>query len=146
MAQATTFRFSEFLILVGDGASPEEFSAPCGLTSRGFNRTAETNSTNVPDCADEDLPTWQQNDVVALNWSLSGEGVMADEAKDVWEAWFNSGAARNVRISLGPDETADVWEGRAILSTFNISGERGSRVTVSVEMTGDGQVALMASA
>lgn len=142
MAQATTYKFSEFLILVGDGESTEEFTAPCGLTSRGFNRTAETNSTNVPDCADEDLPTWQQNDVVALAWSLSGEGVMASESKDTWEEWFTSGAAKNVRISLGDD----VWEGAAILSGFNIQGERGSRVTVSVEITGDGAVALMASA
>ncbi|WP_204279469.1 phage tail tube protein, partial [Enterobacter asburiae] len=67
----------------------EGFSAPCGLNSRGFNRTAATNDTNNPDCTDPDAASWLERDVVSLSGSLSGAGVVADEDYDVWETWFN---------------------------------------------------------
>lgn len=139
MAQATTLRFSKFLILVGDGATPvEDFAAPCGLTSRGFNRTAETNDTNVPDCADEDAPSWLERDVVSLSATLSGSGVLAEESVDIWDEWFESGAARNVRVTTGEGSGLRTWSGAARLTTFNISGERGSRVTAEIEIVSDG--------
>lgn len=141
MAEATTLKFSQFLILVGDGGSPENFVDPCGLTSRGFNRTAETNTTNVPDCADPDAASWVQRDVVSLSGEMSGAGVMADESFDVWNDWFESGLAKNVRIELG----ARAWEGRAILTALNIKGERGSRVQVDVTMQSDGEIIQVAS-
>lgn len=139
MAQATTFRFSKFLILVGDGSTPEDFAAPCGLTSRGFNRTKETNDTNVPDCADEDAPSWLERDVVSLSAALSGSGVLAEESVDIWDEWFESTASRNVRITLGEGSSMRTWQGAAHLSTFNIQGERGSRVTAEIEIVSDGE-------
>ena len=55
MAKANTARFSEFLIEMGDDASPQAFSAPCGALSRGFKRTAAMAETNVPDCDDPEI-------------------------------------------------------------------------------------------
>lgn len=141
MAKATTLKFSELLILVGNGESPEDFAAPCGLTSRGFSRTAETNDTNVPDCDDEDAPAWLERDKVSNAWSASGSGVLAEESFQVWEDWFNEDTARNVRIVAG----ARIWSGQAHLTQFEIEGERGARVTVTVAITGTGKPELIAS-
>jgi len=143
MAKANTFKFSQFLILLGNGESPEDFVAPCGLTSRGFTRTAETSSVNVPDCADEDIPSWLENDVVSLSWSLSGEGVLADESIDDWEAFYEQqlDASRNLRIQVGDR----LYQGKGKLTNFAITGERGSRLQVSVEITGDGPVSRVTS-
>lgn len=138
MAKATTYKFSEFAIKVGDGNSPEVFAAICGLTSRGFNRTANTNETVTPDCADEDAPAWVERDVNSLSWELSGEGVMAAEAIADWDAFF--GNQKNVQISLGEN----TWEGAAILTGFNITGQRGSRVTCSVTLQGTGEIPALA--
>lgn len=141
MAAAETLKFSQFLILVGDGGSPEQYDDPCGLTSRGFNRTAETNTTNVPDCDNPDEASWLERDVVSLSGEMSGSGVLAEQSFDLWNDWFESGQAKNVRIELG----ARAWEGRAILSNLNIQGERGSRVTVEVTIQSDGEIIQVAS-
>ena len=65
MTQATTYPFSKFLVKIGDGAAPEVFTDPCGLTSKGFTRTANLNDTNIPDCDDPDAPSWLGRDVVS---------------------------------------------------------------------------------
>lgn len=137
MAQATTFKFSEFLVLLGDGESPENFDDPCGLTSRGFQRTANMNDTNIPDCADPDAPTWLGRDVISYQATLSGAGVVASESLSVWEAWWASGESKNVRVELG----TQAWEGAFKLAEFNITGERGQRVNMDVSLVSDGIIA-----
>ena len=136
MAKATTYKFSQFLILIGDGASPQVYGDPCGLTSRGFNRTAEMNDTNTPDCDDPDAPSWLERDVVSLSGEMTGSGVVAQESIDTWDDWFETGESRDVRIELG----SRVWEGKAKLSQFNITAERGQRVNVEVTIVSDGPI------
>lgn len=136
MTQATTYKFSAFLILLGDGNSPEIFEDPCGLTSRGFNRSANMNDTNIPDCDDPDAPTWLGRDVQSYAGSISGSGVVADESFDEWEIWWDSGLPKNIRIELG----ARAWEGAFLISEFEITGERGARVTMNMTLVSDGFV------
>jgi hypothetical protein len=138
MTQASTLKFSQFLIKIGDGGTPEQFAAPCGLNSRGFTRTAATNDTNVPDCDNPDAPSWLQRDVVSLSGSLTGAGVVADEDYDKWEAWFDSGASKNIQVTLG----TRTWQGAAVLSKIDISGNRGQRVTFTASIDTDGQLTL----
>ena len=138
MAQATTLKFSQFLIKLGDGAASETFTAPCGLNSRGFNRSAATNDTNVPDCDDADAPSWLERDIVSLSGELSGAGVVADEDFTRWNTWFESGLAKNVEIVLG----TRIWRGAMRCTALNITGERGQRVTFNVAMQSDGEITL----
>ena len=57
MAKPQTLTFgTSCIIMVGDGASPENFSAPCGFTERSVEIKAETATTAIPDCNDGDLP------------------------------------------------------------------------------------------
>ncbi|TMI98479.1 MAG: phage tail protein [Alphaproteobacteria bacterium] len=136
MAQASTLRFSQFLIKLGNGANPEVFAAPCGLNSREFNRTAATNDTNVPDCADPDAPSWLERDTTSLSSALSGSGVVADEDFDDWNDWFESGETKNLEITLG----TRTWRGPFKCTALNITGQRGSRTTFTVSMESDGKV------
>lgn len=137
MAQATTLRFSQFLIKLGDGGSPQVFEAPCGLNSRGFNRTAATNETNVPDCDDPDAPSWLERDVVSLSGEMTGAGVVADEDFDVWDTWFESGLSKTIQVTLG----TRTWQGPAKLSALNVTGERGQRATFTATIVSDGEIA-----
>lgn len=141
MAQATTLRFSQFLISLGDGATPEVFSAPCGLNSREFNRSAASNDTNVPDCDDPDAASWLERDTVSLSSSLSGSGVVAAEDFSVWNTWFESGATKNVKIEMTGDASL-TWIGPYKLTALNVTGNRGSRVTFTASMESDGEVEL----
>lgn len=138
MAQAQTLTFSQFLVQLGNGANPEVFASPCGLNSRSFNRTAATNDTNVPDCDNPDAPSWLERDVVSLSASISGAGVVADEDFDVWNAWFESGASKNLEIKLG----TRTWLGPYKCTKLNLTGARGSRVTFDVTLDSDGETTL----
>ncbi|MFK4622569.1 phage tail tube protein [Bradyrhizobium diazoefficiens] len=138
MTQASTLKFSQFLIKLGNGAAPEVFSAPCGLNSRGFSRTAATNDTNVPDCDNPDAPSWLERDVVSLSGQMTGSGVVADEDFDIWNSWFESGVSKTVHVTLG----TRTWQGKAILSKLDITAQRGQRVTFSATLDSDGEIAL----
>lgn len=136
MTQASTLKFSTFLLKLGNGATPEVFAAPCGLNSRGFSRTAATNDTNVPDCEDPDAASWLERDVVSLSGQMTGAGVVADEDFDVWNDWFESGMSKTVQVTLG----TRTWQGKVILSKLDVTGQRGQRVNFSATLDSDGEI------
>jgi len=140
MAKPTTFKGTSLLIKLGDGASPETFDFPCGLTTQALNRTAETNDVTVPDCDDPDAPAWTEREVSTMAWEATGSGVLADESVSVWDEWFASGLTKNVQIDVGPAGVGRRYTGRALLTTYNVTGERGQKVTVEVTVTGDGEL------
>lgn len=136
MTKPTTFRFGEMLIEIGNGASPEVFTAPCGLTSKGFNGAAATSDTLVPDCDDPDAPAWLERAVTSLSRDVSGDGVLSAEYEQAWDDWWSGGLTKNVRITIG----SFAWTGAYILNTFNITGAQGEKLKVAVSMQSDGQV------
>lgn len=136
MTKPTTLNFGELLIELGNGATPEVFSAPCGLTSKGFNGTASTSDTTVPDCDDPDAPAWAERAVTTLSRDISGSGILATESLQIWDDWFSSGLDKNVQITFGNF----VWTGPYILSNFSVQADLGSKIKVTIAMTSDGQI------
>lgn len=131
---ATTATFGEFLILLGDGASPQVFADPCGVNSRGFERIAAMNETNVPSCTDPNAPSWLQRDVVSLSVNMPFSGVVAKESIITWDDFFEDGFSKDVRVEIYDH----VWEGRAKLQNLNWTGNRGQRATFSATLVSDG--------
>lgn len=138
MAAATTIKFSKFRVLLGDGASPETFSAPCGFNQRSLNRTKELTEIEEPDCDDEDDPAWVGREVKSLSWSVAGEGVLPQESARTWEDFFNSSSSRNVRLELIYPSESIFYEGRAHLANYTIGANRGEKVTKNIDLQGDG--------
>lgn len=141
MAQARTLRFSEQALLLGDGAVPEVFTAPCGFTTLAMSVAIETNTTNVPDCADPDLPAWLVSDEVSKQMSLTGDGVLDVDAQIVWREWLLDGGERNVRwLTDGANSEANgYFEAPGILTTFEQNGTRGERWSFNVGITLNGR-------
>lgn len=144
MAAATTIPFSKLKVLLGDGASPEVFTAPCGFNSRAFNRSKSLREDIEPDCdeeaEEEEDPAWVARTVESLSWNVTGEGVLPEESVAMWEAFFNSAASRNVRVELiYPGSIGTIaYTGKAHLQTYNIAAERGGKVTKNIDLQGDG--------
>lgn len=130
---------TSLLILVGDGASPEVFGAPCGLTTTGIDFSASTNTTVIPWCDDPSAPAWEAKDVNALSASVTGNGVMAVESFAVWNEWYQEAIAKNVQIKLDSPELGH-WAGSFILSSLKFGGVRGNKVTVDITLSNDGAV------
>lgn len=148
MAKPTTLPYSKFLLKVSDGNSPETFSQPCSLTSRGFNETASTQDTTVADCDNEDAPASVERAVDTISSSISGNGNLARESFGFWRNWMRSGESRKVRVYYFDGEEADEGEtnavgydeGMFVCTTLNRTGERAQKVRVEVELQSDGDV------
>lgn len=139
MAQPTVLPGTKLLILVGDGASPEVFAQPCGLTTTGFTMSASTNSTLIPDCDNPEAPAWEAKDINALSGQATGSGVMAVESFDLWNDWFMSALAKNCQIKLD-NAALGSWTGSFVLSSLKYTGSRGNKVTVDVTIENTGAV------
>lgn len=141
MAQAKSIRFAGQLMMLGNGAEPDEvFNAPCGFTSLSLTVNIETNSTNVPDCDDPDLPAWLESDEVSKQMQLSGNGVMDRDALIIWREWLMTGGEKNVRwFTTGTAaQGGGYWEAPGILSTYEETGERGQRWQLNIGITLNG--------
>jgi predicted secreted protein len=140
MAKPTTFPFKDMLILIGDGATPTEvFTAPCGLTTKNFELSANSNEVQVPDCDDPDAPAWIERVVATMTGTIAGNGIMAKESFPLWRDWALQGVTKNARVQL-IGATMGYYAGAFILSKFGISADLGDKVQVDVTMDSDGQI------
>jgi hypothetical protein len=131
MTLPTTLRFSEMLILIGDGGSPEVFAEPCGLTARKFDLGSEIKQQAVIDAP------FVEGDPGALSCNLSGSGVMAVESYGVWHDWIASRQPHNVQILLTGVGT---YQGAFLLGQLSLQGERAGRVAIELAMASAGAV------
>lgn len=142
MALPTTLKGSKVRVLVGNGATPEVFGAPCGLNERGITFTKNLNEISIPDCDDPDLVNWLGREADTLSASISGQGLLAQEAEPTWWAWFSSSLSRNVRLEFLNDANVRqfFYTGKFHLSSFEVSATRGERVTVTIAAQSDGTI------
>ncbi len=134
MATAVTTTFAKFKILIGDGSDPEVFTAICGLTSKGIQYTSDVVTSEVPDCADEDLPSWQEKDVKSISISISGSGMWSKASHGDMVDWFMSASKKNVRIEYADADSGDpkTLTGPAVLTSLSNSVEKGGRVSADI--------------
>lgn len=153
MAQPTVIPGTKLLILVGAGGdspgSPDVFGEPCGLTTKAFDLTASTNTTNIPDCANPDLPSWEAKDIASLAAEATGNGVMAVESFHTWLDWFLGATSRTCRIQL-VSPTANplslgYFQGDFVLSKLTYNGTRGQKVTIDVTLSNNGALTFVAA-
>lgn len=146
MAAPLTIPFGHFYILVSNGSSPETFNAPCGITSKGFNQTATTQDTTVPDCEDPDAPAYIERAIDALSSEISGDGVLDfDDHHEIWQPWYASALPRTIRIGIGilPPQVGTgaggFYEGSFLLTGFNMTADRGQKMRGAVTLVSDGE-------
>ncbi len=131
MAYGTTYKFGTHYLQLGDGASSETFSAPCGTTSHARTDNKNNNETLVPDCTDPDLPGQLVYDEVSSSMQIEFSGVVTSESISDWTDWSDNGGEKNIKWV----EPADTYTGAALLTSFSKTGEKGNRWTVSGTVT-----------
>lgn len=142
MARPITVPFKDFIIKIGDGATPTEvFSKPCGLNTQGINFTKEVNEVTVPDCDDPDLAAATERAVVSTSAEITGEGILAAEFLPDWWAFYQFNGSRNCQIQLvTPAPNGGQWTGKFILTGFNVTAAIGEKVSVAIAAQSDGPV------
>lgn len=140
MAAPTTARFGKFRVLIGDSASPINYTAPCGFTSKSLVLSKNLTDVNIPDCDDPDDPAWVGRDVESLTASITGEGVMAYESIERWMLAFEDVDSVPIKIEIEFPLVTYVYTGLMHLSSLTMGAEAGGRITANVEMQSDGEL------
>jgi hypothetical protein len=147
MALAQTAKFSELVLEVEWTPSSGTYTAVCGLIDVSISRTANTDTAEVPDCDNEDLPLKVEKAVRSIETTISGTGVWALQSHENLLDWFYSGGLRNVRIrnvkaqNDGVTGDTTIESGAALLTGLNNSRSKGQKVTAEVELAIDGDMA-----
>ena len=145
MAAPTTNSFANFRVLLGNGATPEVYSAPCGFTSRSFSLTKDLSDVLLPDCADEDAIAWIARDAVSRSGSISGDGLLASESVETWLDAFDASTPTSVKIEMEFTSKTVTWTGDFHIDSFEVSGTKGERTTANVSMQSDGALTRVVS-
>lgn len=140
MAYASTGTFSKLVVEVEWVASSGIYTKWCGLTSRGINRQHNMNTTEVPECDSEDLPSQVERSVQSSEVTISGSGVWSVESHGYAMDWWYSGQTKNVRVTHVSAATGDTkYEtGPAYLVTLSNSVEKGQKIQAEISIEFDG--------
>lgn len=138
MALAATKEFKDFLVKLGDGATPTEvFAQPCGFLSRSLQLNKTFSENAIPDCSDEAAASWMERQEATKSVTISGQGVLDTAAFDDWNDWWFAGGSKNCQVVL---TGVGQYAGAFVLISFQLSAEKGGKVSVNVEMQSDGAV------
>ena len=117
-------------ILIGNGATPEVFTAVCGLTTRSFTHQVNTSDQFVRDCADpEDVPH-RRLTVTGEQWDLAGEGL------------YNRAQAAAIRAAVGTTRNYRFVVGEPAGETVEDGFYEGPAMRISPPITAPGRRAL----
>jgi hypothetical protein len=146
MAAPITETFGKFAVKMlkvgGDYTNSNDYEKPCGLMSKGYNQSKSVNETEVPDCDDEDAPAQVERSTKALSRIFSGNGVLAMEWRARWQAAYDSRDSVYYRIYID-DVLANAggyWQGKFVLTTFDVTAEKGDKIKAAIELQSDGAV------
>lgn len=142
MALATTEKYEELVLEVefDPVGNSGVFSRVCGLIDVTVTRTANVDTAEIPDCDDESLPLSVERQVRAIEVTVSGEGVWAQESHGNMTDWFYSSAPLNARIQNVNAASGDTEfeAGPALLTNLTDGRTKGQKVSRSVEIQFDG--------
>lgn len=142
MALPTTLSASKLTIWIGDSASPGTFVAPCGLTTKGIQFSANTNDITIPDCDNPDAASWTGRVVESLSATINGSGVLAMEALATWRAFFEAATEKLCRVVIddGAGAIGGHWDGLFVCTGFNVTGNLGEKIQVEITAQSAGAV------
>ncbi|EFO32618.1 conserved hypothetical protein [Roseibium sp. TrichSKD4] len=141
MAQSTTLRFGKFDVMLGvENEGAITYTAPCGFLSKALNLSKSLSEVLIPDCDDPDAPIAVGRDVESISWSVSGEGVLAEESVETWLDAFGGVTSVPVKVVQKFPGKTITFTGNAHLESLETAVERGGRATANVSIQGDGPI------
>jgi len=140
MANATTAKYEQLVLELATATSPATFARLCGLLDVTITRSANVDTTEVPDCDDESLPLSIEKQVRSIEISVSATGVWAQESHELLSDWFYSSTTLPARIGHLNALTGDTeYEtGTALLTNLTNTRAKGQKVKADIELMFDG--------
>lgn len=139
MAKAVTQKYEELVLEMSDDEG-STWAKICGVTDVSVTRTANADTSEVPDCDDESVPLSVEREVRSLEVSVSGTGVWAQQSHGGLMDWYYNGDTKYVRLGnlkAASGET-EYETGPAILTTLSNERTKGKKVSAEIEIQFDG--------
>lgn len=129
-------------ILLGDGATVEEFASFCGINAKTINFQTNTNEEFIYDCDNLESPPWRTLTKSGRFLSISGAGLLDSVALERYRSAFNDDDATNAKIVIGvlSDDGGGYWEARLMTTGLEIVGNNGDVATVQISLESSGPV------
>lgn len=141
MTQPTGSKFSELVIKIGDGGSPESFAKlGIAMVSRNWNSSVSTVKDTVPDQTDEDLLVDEISQPSTRTRTASGKGKIDKSQVATFEAAL--GVVKNYQVS---ETGVGTWTGPMVLTAFNRTGQRNQTWDVDVTLEQAGEMVFAAA-
>jgi hypothetical protein len=138
MAKAATQSFAQMLLEVEFATGT--YSKICGLVDVTVTRTANVDTTEVPDCTDESVPHYIEREVRSLDVTVSGTGVWSLASHEKMMDWFYGATPLSVKLTnskVVADGTAGdttIETGKALLTTLTNARTKGQKVSAEIEI------------
>jgi hypothetical protein len=143
MAVIKHARGIKLVLKVGDGASPEVFTAKCSINSeRGITFSSTTNDFNEIDCADPEKIAWLLREKANLSASFTGAGTLNTPDVAEFFAWLVSPDSVNcqVVVDVPAADGGIIFLGAWHLTDFGITGDRGAKQETTISLVSDGAI------
>lgn len=128
------------VLKVGDGASPEVFTALCSINSeRGITFTSTLNDTVIPDCTDPEAIATIARDKTDYSASFTGAGILDVGDELVMFNWLKSTDSKNCKVIVagaGGTTFDAAWH----LGEFSLTGNRGGKIEFTSSFSSDGAI------
>lgn len=139
MAIITPLLGEQLLIQVGNGASPEVYSAPALInTTRGITWSTSTESEELIDLADQSATAITARYAKATDWKIDGAGMVSKADLKEYLLWAATPKARSIKVTDAATGASWTMTGSAILTQLQVSGERRKASTVQISLESAG--------
>lgn len=137
----TGFSDRKLILKIGDGASPEVFTAIAALRDVTITETAASVETTNKDSAGNRTLL---NDKTLVSMSVSGTGVFTDAATlDSVRTAFRTGTLNNFEIDVVSTDATTAGEtlnGAFQITQFEVAGANASEINYSITLESSGAV------
>lgn len=143
MAAVKHARGVKLVLKVGNGASPEVFTAKCSINAaRGISFAAATRDFAVPDCTDPDMIAWLSREKESLSVAFSGAGMLNTPDVEDFFDWWRDEDPKNcqVVVDVPSADGGVIFEGLYHLTDFGITGDRGGKQEMTISLASDGEI------
>jgi hypothetical protein len=132
----------KLVLKVGDGQSPEVFTPKCSInTQRGISFNGNDSEFEIPDCDDPEKIAWIARERKANSVTVTGAGTLDARDLAAFFTWYKTGATINCQmvVDVPSSDGGVIFEG-GYKMTFEVTGERGGKVEISVTLNSDGEI------
>lgn len=130
----------KLLLKKGDGASPEQFTAFCSITAKSLSFEGQENTFDIPDCDDPEALAWMEAEMQSKRVTVQGSGTLNTPDFDEFYEWWDSGEPANCQlvIDVSAANGGRILSGAFLLPRFELTGNRGEKMNVSINLGSTG--------